>query len=422
MSGSSHYSANCTITIIPSDATKSSPTKIGPGTSFPFVTSVEIQRVFKLTSQITISVEAPFHEGKEMLNGPLFYTGNKVLVTMSYPDDEASILEVSGIIFKGGIGLSLTPNGISGSVTVKGTSLAGDRIKSIVVADPSTETFEWLEDVVDQAGYLGVEASDRVKGEINLITVQSNGAKPVIEHLEDFCLHNGFLFSEIFSGDGTVSILIFDEEELDKNKVKRVFIMRDSFIDTEYLKKYDFINATGAVSAKAYPIISFSPELSSGFFANREIIRVKQVGINAKGEREDRAEDEDSLKAVKRTIGSDDQEAGLSDAKAGNTVTIKALEPNEAGINVAPIYPEGKDSRAEEKRVTRIASERMTSYNASLTTFGIPEIEPGERIAVVGLGGLLDGVFLIKEVTQTWNAGKIDTTLGIYGRNNGVPE
>lgn len=424
MAGSSHYNAVCSIKIIPVDGSSESEIPLGVGTDFPFVTSVEVQRVFQRTGQITISIEAPFFEGREMLNGELFITGNRVEVTMSYPDDDKANFSVGGCILKGGIGLSMTPNGLSGTVSVSGMTITAQQVKPLALSgDPSTRTFDWLESVALEAGYRGLVVSERVKNEIGLIEVQSYESKELIQYIEDFCAMNGFIWFERYETDGGLnSIIITDDEELDGPKVTRVFVMRDSFIDTGYLSEYDFIRSAGAEKAKAYPIISFSPELTQGFFANKETVKVKQVGIVADGQREDKSEDESTVRTVKRGVKTKDQNAGGEDAKAGNSVTIKKVDESTAGMTVSPLYPEGKSRDADTKRLSRMTARRMVSYNASLNTFGIPDLEPGERVALVGLGQLFDGIFTVKEITQTWTAGKIETSLGIFGRSNGVKE
>lgn len=421
MAGSSHFTAICKVTIIPIDKVGSDPIELGAGTSYPFVTSVEIQRVYQRVSAVNISIEAPFEEGREILNSNMLLCGNKAVVSIRYPDDDKAHLEASGVISKGGVGLSITPNGLSGTIAVKGTSLSADYIKPIVLKG-AAKTSEWLEKVVSEAGYKRLVISKRVKGLIDECEVQRNDTLAVLDYLDDWCSLNGFMWREIYDEGNLTSIIIFDEEETDKNKVSRVFVMRNSFIDTSYLSEIDFISAVGAESATAYPIISFSPELKQGFFANRETVKTKQVGITGDGKREDLSEDEVSIKTVKKGSNSKDTNVGGEDASADKTTTIKKLSDKEAGEVLSPIYRESTNRKADEKRLERLAAQRMVSYNANLTTFGIPEMEPGERIAVVGLGRLLDGIFTCKEVTQTWSAGKIETSIGIYNRNNGVDE
>ena len=422
MAGSSHYNAICTVRIITVDGSEVDEYLMGVGTDYPFITSVEVQRVFERSGQITINIEAPFFEGRELLNGPLFFTGNKVIITMSYPDNDDAFFQASGVILKGGIGLSITPNGLSGTVTVQGQTITSSHVKPVVLAgDSSKQTYSWLETVVLKCGYQSLVASERIIEDINDIEVQTNETKELITYVEDFCAMNGFIFLEKHDyTTGLNDIVITDEEEIDGSDVSRVFVMRDSFIDTGYLNEYDFIRNAGAQNVTAYPIITFSPEMSSGFFANSEAVKIKQIGIISDGKIEDLAEDESSVKTVKKGLNSKDQNVGGEDAKAGTEITVEALDESSSATVLSPLYPETKSRKADEKRLTRLTARKMISYNASLTTFGIPELVPGEKVAVVGLGQLLDGIFTVKEVTQVWNAGKIDTTLGIYGRSNGV--
>ena len=185
-------------------------------------------------------------------------------------------------------------------------------------------------------------------------------------------------------------------------------------METAYLANFDFIRNAGAEGATAYPIISYSPELTSGFFANQETKKTASRGITGDGKVESETEDAKKQKAVKQGIKGGDDSDGTEDQKAGGTQTNEAVDEKTTGQNISPLYPETKNRDADKKRLTRIMGRSMVSYNASLATFGIPDLEPSEKIAVVGLGALLDGVFTVKEVTQVWNSGKIDTTVGIY--------
>lgn len=417
MAGSSHFNAICTIKLTYGDKSGSgeSVKNLGPGTEFPFVTGVTVVRLFERTGQITLNIDAPFQEGREILNGPLLYTGNTLEVTMRYPDDDRAILVAYGVILKGGIGLTLSPNGISGTITAEGTAQLAKVIKPMVPTK-TTSTFEWLTSIALEAGYVELNASERVVKLINETGYSNNEKKPVFELFEDFCSANYLTWIE---GAGDQSITILDDEEIDKDKIKRVFVMRNSFIDTGYLDQYGFLQGATLPNPRVYPIISFSPELSAGFFTSREGVKVIRTGIKADGTREVSEKDESDV-GSKRTSKSNDGPAGAEDVKAGNNKTVSQLREGEAAEVIPLAHPEADDRRGEDERHKRAVEVRTQAYNASLTSFGIPDVAPSERVAVVGLGDLLDGIFMVKEVTQTWSAGKIETTMSIYSRNAGV--
>jgi len=424
MAGSSHYNALCEIYIYPTDKQgETGEIRVGPGTSFPFITSVEIVKRMKMTTQITLSIEAPFAEGKEMLNGPLFFSGNSVIVRLSYPDDGTTSLIARGTILKGGVGLSLTPNGISGTLTVQGHALNAKQVKPIVLPDPEpkSKTLQWLEKVVSEAGYDRLEIEDSLVSEIEVVEFQINGALPIIDYLQNFCDINALIFNEVYDKDKGVNyVKITDYTALDKASLSRIFVMRDSFVDTGYLTKYDFIQRAGASSAIAYPIVSFNPEITSAFFTGGENIKVRQAGIVRDGTVEDLEEDEETQANVQKGVNNTNSSGGTEDTKAGDQITQKKMEKGTAGLVVQPLYLESTNRDGDRFRIQRVVAERMINYSGTLTTFGIPDLEPNEKVGVVGLGSLLDGVFTISGVTQTWNAGKLETSMTLFARSNGL--
>lgn len=417
MAGSSHYNAICNMKIIFGDKVNSAEQEqaIGPGTQFPFVTSVTVMKKQAYTSQITLEIEAPFAEGREMLNGPMFYTGNILEITMRYPDDDRAVLTARSTIFKGGIGLTLTPNGISGTITCEGKAQTARYIRPIVAAN-TEPTFDWLRRVVIESDYSALLATDRVIKSINETGYVCNDKRAIFDMFEDFCVINDLTWVE---NPDTFEITILDDEEVDKKKVGRVFVMRNSFIDTGYLSNYGFLEGATLPNPRVYPIVSFSPELSAGFFTNKEAVKVIRTGIRRDGQREVEEKDETTASA-KRTTKSTDGAVGSDDIKAGSRRTAAKFSEGAAAEITSLAHPENDDREGDNERHKRSVNRRLMAYNANLTTFGIPELEPTERVAVVGLGDLLDGIFVVQDVTQTWSAGKIETSMSIYGRNAGL--
>jgi hypothetical protein len=417
MAGTNHYTAVCSIKVKLGDKTTSGEREIdiGPGTAYPFVTAVEINRMFKDTGQLSLTIDAPFYEGRELLNSPIFYTGNTLEVTLRYPDDDDSIITVNAVMFKGGVGLTLTPNGISGTITARCVAQSAETVTP-VVALPTEPTFSWLERIITDSGYTALNASDRIKETVNTIQYVSNEVVALFDRFRDFCEANHLIWIE---DPSLTEVTIIDEEDLDKGDVKRVFVMRNSFVDTAYLKDYDFLEGRLQANPKVYPIVSYAPEIPAAFFTNAEGVKIVRTGINKEGRREVQTEDENTA-GVKATTKSTDEPIGAVDIKAGDRQTVTAMEDGAAAEVITNHHPEADDRAADENRHRRATQGRMAAYNANLTTFGIPEIEPGERVAVVGLGDLFDGIFMVKEVTQSWSAGSIETSIGIYGRNAGV--
>lgn len=416
MAGSSHYNAVCTITVYIGDKANATEhaVRIGPGSAYPFITGVTIERKQGLINQITLSVDAPFEEGRALLNGPLFYTGNIIEVTIRYPDDDKAILKATAVVIKGGIGITLTPNGISGTISAEQAPVMARRTKPTPAAE-AEPTFTWLEGLVLECGYTALEASEKTVGVINRISRPAPEVAPLLDQFENFCTDNNLSW---WADAEIGAITVLDEEDVDKGLVTRVFVMRNSFIDTGYLSKYGFLDGKLGSNPRAYPIISYSPEINAGFFVNREAIKTIRTGIKADGTREVESHDETTA-GVKKTSKSEDGAAGSEDIAADGIKTVKQFEENEAAEVVSLYYPEHDDRSPEDKRHIRAVQNRARAYGANLNTFGIPDIEPNEIIAVVGLGDLLDGLFVVNQITQTWSAGALETSIAIYSRNAG---
>jgi hypothetical protein len=82
----------------------------------PFLTGVSVKREFKMPTEITFSIDVPYELGLDILNSTMFLTQNVVTVKIGYPEGPVS-QTYYGILLKGGLGLEINAEGLSGTLT-----------------------------------------------------------------------------------------------------------------------------------------------------------------------------------------------------------------------------------------------------------------------------------------------------------------
>ena len=82
----------------------------------PFLTGVAVKRQFKMPTEISFSIDVPYELGLDMLNSTMFMTQNVVTVKIGYPEGPVS-QTYYGILLKGGLGLEVNAEGLSGTLT-----------------------------------------------------------------------------------------------------------------------------------------------------------------------------------------------------------------------------------------------------------------------------------------------------------------
>jgi uncharacterized RmlC-like cupin family protein len=60
----------------------------------------------------------------------------------------------------------------------------------------------------------------------------------------------------------------------------------------------------------------------------------------------------------------------------------------------------------------------VPGIEATLVTFGIPDIEAGSYVRVEGVGALYTGIYSVNGITHTWNGADIETSLTLRATTN----
>ena len=393
----SRYTANCRVQITDEDGNVY---LLGIGTPFPFVTGVTLEIQYGSVSTGTIEIDAPFHEGLEMLGSSIFNYSNSVMITMGYPNSNSQTGVFVGSMLEGGSGLSLSPEGLTGSIAVANANLQTFFGKSAVVV---SDIRNFLETEVKRAGYGGIEISDNADAVIqNIGNFKKSGFMTPLDNLQTFCRIYNLLW-HLENQDGNNVFVIETLQDMLGKQATRMFVMRGGLFNQENI----------------YPIINFAPEVIAAMFANRRAHRsaIRMSYINKDGEMETI---EQTPQNVDVPQGSDKVE--IEDARQINidgVETARATDQTEAGTQMQVIDSETDNNATNEQGLLGQVTQGLKSVNASLTSVGIPEIQIQELVKVVGCGDIFDGVYKILQITHTWSGGEIETVLTLF-RNEPV--
>lgn len=396
---------------------------------FPFLTGVSIVRALAEegdVNTVTISIEAPFEAGREMLNSTMFYTQNTVVVKIGYIDGPI-LDDIYGFIKDGGVGLELTPDGISGSITATPLSKSAF-YKDTGLKDKSDgKSFE--DNIRLRAEMMGYQINfDGVSGDAfekaskiaRIRSLRSDGVPyGNLEAVQEMARSLNLSF-EITMGQELVGgvpssnqvpeLRFFDAVALSEEPARRNFVMRGQF-DQE---------------TSTYPIISYSPELSPGLFAmggDGSAGNVKGAKIADDGT----CRVEEALPVQSEVSGSRTTEKGTEgepqDLEAEGPFSVKVLV--DAALSVTGmggfrmLTPEA-DSESDKNELRTYQDIRWAeehAYPVNITLPGIPDLRAGETVKVTGLGALFDHNHFVLEVTHNLTAGSFETT----AKCNSVP-
>lgn len=384
--------------------------KLGVGTAYPFVTNVAVSRTLNIIDSASISFDAPFEEGLAMLNSELFLVNNVVKFRMGYrgsADDDGP--DLYGIITDGGKGMTLSPEGLTGSINIQGCSAnswarttvatkKGDNLHDIVVKFAKTSGFETK---VDDT------AKSRLEGNIDY---KMNGQVVFLEWIKKVLPENGcsWTVSEVTEGKRKKkktrkTLSITTVKAIMDGPVSWKFIMRGGFLE----------------KANEYPIIAFAPEVvgalwKGGYSPTAGGAKVADVDGDGKITVDDATKDDVKLKQT----GGKAKGGGVLDIDTITDDIVASLKliVGQVWDMVSPSDPENPDPIYRKAKAIATVGRSLIAYSGNLTTIGIPSFPPGALVEVSGCGDLFDGIFGCNTVSHTWTGAGIETNLVIHNR------
>lgn len=345
-------------------------------------------------SQVTINIEAPFVEGKELLNSTTFRTGNAIEVQLGYHGGLAS-KPFYGLLRNGGVGLELTPEGLTGSVTATAMGRSGF-YSTRQIKNGLREAFEVAAGVM---GFVvkfsaGAEAElDRWKN-YNFTGLES--ARETMRLISSMA-NLDYRYVKIVS---EYVVEVVSLVEVYGRPPKRRFVMRGQFDE----------------ATSTYPLLSFGPQTQAAMFSfsapGESGLVSSRVGPDGEVKGVDAKATDTEQKAGKVESSSGDQADNKIKTEDGAELTDDVAVSDEQISDFVMIYGEVTDDIAD--AYLRNLQDRVAvvgAWNANIVTVGIPDVEPYETIEVMGNGTLFDGIYKIMTVTHVQTVGSWETTL-----------
>ncbi len=372
---------------------------------FPFISGVTavVQGEDSQLSTITLGIDAPFTEGKKILNSRTFAVGNAVEVLIGYPGGPVS-KPFYGWLHDGGVGLELTAEGLTGTIRVNAISRAGffstvySGNKPLDAYDKAIRACGFEPDIRPKAKdaikllsgktFVGIMQNQALLDEVNFLA-----------HLK--CTREARTKAKPL-------MVVQAGTEIYTKPVKRRFVMRGQF-DSE---------------TNSYPLISYGPELQASQFAFpwAEAREIHTANIDAEG----------NMLVVKQMVSQSSVKSGKEETQGGDPEDASTPAPGEDGGQVNsdrkpakkefgsywPIGGGDQDRKLVQTQLRNMQDQagHGSAWNATVVSLGIPDIQPFELCRLEGTGSLFDGTYLIKNVTHSLSVGNYQTTLTVMCR------
>jgi len=368
---------------------------------FPFITGVTVAFGKSEMSTITLTFDAPFIEGLKMLNSNMFLAYNNVEVQLGYPNGPRS-RPFYGFLHQGGVGLEMSPNGLTGTITCNPHSRI-ELYESRQLANSLREAYVAAQ---GEMSGLRVEFSDGAAAEFEKFKNYPVQGRVTNREIVDLAHNltncwqntrapeNGQPFLEV--------ILNVDNTNA---KPQRKFIMRGQFSEED--NSYPIISFTPGEKFGAGNFLHLSPPGASGLEASRvdkagevKTLHAKPEDSEEKAGQEENAREPGTDKTVKAGDGGKDVPA---DKKVDQSKeATKSLD-----------FPGEGDTEWSETALKNLQTHlaRTEGWMVDIVTVGIPDIETFETIEVLGMGKIFNGIFTIMRVTHQGALGDFTTTL-----------
>jgi len=362
---------------------------------FPFVTDIDVNVDYQTHTEMSFSINAPLNEGLEMLDSTVFMTTNLVTIQLGYYDGDSTPI-FAGILNKGGVGLSISPNGVAGQIAVTYQTPAS-YWESDLKGD-SVTALNLVKILANNCGYkvlFNAGAKDRLT---KLGIVKSLYPLNNFDALKMLIYYAGNEFHVEYETDSEPILLI------------SVFNNNEGFKNGRYFEFRGRFDPEGRI----YPILNFSPSNHLNVFSPPSTAtKTKIVSHDKKGivrvVSSQAQEDKTRKNGDTRVVGTKDRTATV---KKNPLVIDKKPTANEASKRLMATHNESKIVVQNRVMTVQQHGVRNDGITATIESIGIPDIKSGEIIRVRGLGKLFNSDYTIRKVNHKWN-GSLSTSLTI---------
>jgi hypothetical protein len=385
---------------------------------YPFLTGVTVTIDRQLTSVLQVTIDAPFEEGIAMLSEDAggaspFNTNNLIKVRIGYSDMNLWTPWYYGQLANGGDGLTIGPEGVSGTVSAK---MNNWQMSYISLNTPQVNNArEFLQVIADGMGMtleVGPQAlvilsreTDIGKGLTWLSFTKTN-----MEVLQSLCAKRGLVCTSVFKDDGAPDVLkVYAAAEIANGaamagKKRNMYVMRGQF----------------SPQTQQYPILSWGPDESLanwfGSTARGSNAGLSMAGINKFTGNPVALDVMPYDEPVPLAGGKVTAKGAAQDRSSGEKkLDVKASAQMKPDLATAPVN-EASDAQATED-LKQQGTSKMTDGNqaaqATLRTIGVPDQDVLELIEVRGLCPRFDGPYEVWTVTHTFTPGSYEMEMKV---------
>lgn len=371
---------------------------------FPFLTGVSLFWEMKKTGDISITIDAPYSDGIEKILTPPtpFAIGNYIQARIGYATGEFTPWAV-GVLNAGGAGISVDPNGVSGTVTFAGMNASAFYTVSKEIM-ALTDYKKMLEVC---SAYLGLKLKlsptvEDILTEMNKAPVERTAFANLNswEFVKKICEYGNFTFA---AANGWLMIMAPREErKLTPPDKYNNYVMR-GVID---------------VANRQYPLLTWTPEGSE--FAtwlaehpNPAAAGIESIYCDSKSGKVDWVQV--LPKDVQAAITGIWPTSPPESLTAGDFEMDKARAKELAAEIAGQPVKSGEDGKkqAAQKNETEIMTGNPAQVGV-ISTIGVPSEFPNNFSNVRGLGAVYDGLYQVRKVVHTWGAGTYDMSLTVF--------
>lgn len=379
----------------------------------PFVTGISVTLGHNIISSINVTFDIPYEKGIELLDSNIFAHKNPIAVRLGFIDPDMITPWYYGVLYQGGVGLEISPNGLTGTISARN---APEQTVYQPSGDEKTDDktalniFNWIGE------YLGYEVDIKENAAEILNIVYEGGKSPVIygnktywdilRNLADLYGVRYWIGSKDTGGQSVQTLFVESELDMTSEKAKRKYIMRG---------KFDPIS-------NQWPIFTISPS------SNAAIWDGLPPDNAAKGAKASYVDDrrggviiheilQKDLNLYTSGVISEDDAEDVEVEKF--KVDASQTDRSAKGISVSLPAEGGEKGEVDVKeQLSAICQDGSAGLKMSMNTIGTPKEVPGNLILINGCSKRYDGLYFVEKVTHTFANGDFSSTLDITRRGS----
>lgn len=371
----------------------------------PCVESVEIETALGLNSKITVSLATPYDIGLRVLESRLLQIGNVIECQIGYPRLGRFMPWVSAMSSKPDVritpdeGLTATLNGEGGAfIALRGSRSVEYQNKSYV---------DIVREILSQDGYahMTFDPPAATGSEDELYRVRERVSQ---QNQSDW------FFIQYMLRSANCDAWIEPSREREGQQVLRCVRRREILGATP---RFGFV-MRGRVDFETYfPMFEFESP-SEGIWMPGAATSVRTGGVNP----DDLSVTELIGRREESTVPATGEAAGGESGGRVEDTDVRLAHPTDGPTAGEHIYVSERDPRGQlaviEAHQTEAAA-RGGGIHATITSFGIPDLFPGELVSIHNLG-IFDAVYLAHKVTHRTAPG--DWTMTLELLNNATSQ